>query len=102
MGMSEAEFYQTTPRYFYNRQKAWQRQRDADLKRQENWHRWHLELHRSGYLTEINLQVDKMHRMKPHDFFPLPWDEKPEQVTTEDLKKWVEETGLMEIPIDQF
>lgn len=98
MGMSEAEFYQTTPRYFHHRLKGWRRNNEKE----EAWHRWHLELHRASLSYLYNVQLDKVHRQKPQSLFPLPWDEKPKEHRPEDVRKWVEDKGYSEIPIDQF
>ena len=98
MGMSEEEFYNTTPRYFYHRQQGWQN----NIKREENWHKWYLTLHRAslGYL--YNIQLPQIDRHDVQDLFPLPWDEEKKPEKLEDVKKWVEDHGLMRIPADQW
>lgn len=98
MGMSEEEFYDTTPRYFISRLKGWQK----EVERQENWHKWHLALHRRFYSALYNIQLGKLDRKDEKNYFPFPWDEKREAPKIEDVKKWIKENNLDEIPIENF
>lgn len=98
MGMSEDEFYSTTPRYFHNRLKGWRR----NMEREENWHKWHLHLHRRFYSILYNINIEKLHRKEERNYFPFPWDEIPKEVTKEEAMNWARDNDLVEIPVDKF
>lgn len=98
IGMSEAEFYETTPRYFYNRLKGWNRAQEIE----HNRHRWEMELNRAILSYQFNMQVDRMHRKAPGEIFPLPWDEKKKEVDRQAVIDELRQQRQLEIPIDQF
>lgn len=103
VGMTENELWETTPLYLSARLAAHRR----EIERQENWQQWNMELARHGYLYLLNIQLDKPDKMKPADFFPFPWDEKPEAKQPADHKAVADEhirkMGYAEgIPADQF
>lgn len=64
MGMSESEFYETSPRFFAARQRAWQRQQ------QEGWE----QARYIGWLC-IQPHIDTKRRIKITDLGRFPWEE---------------------------
>lgn len=98
MGMSETEFYATTPRYFYNRLQGWRKLNDIE----ENRHRWQMEVQRALLSYTFNINADKIHRKRPAEIFPLPWDPKPKTYTKEEILTDLKNKEKLEIPIEKF
>lgn len=107
MGWTETQFYATSPRYFFHAWRTYARKLEAEAKERENWQRWNLELNRRAAMYLLNVQLDQKDRIGEADFFPLPWDEKPEPPKPEDAARaaadFIKEKGYDQgIPIDEF
>ena len=103
MGWSEAQLYDTSPRFFFHAIRAFKKKQESENAEK----RFEMELHRAGYSWLFNLQLDKPDRIAPMDWFPFPWDEKPIQKTPEEIRQtaadFIREKGYAEgIPVDQF
>jgi len=80
--MSEREYWDSTPRFFYARYKAWERQE------QTKWERARL----AGYLAAAP-HFDHKRRVKITDMWRFPWDKAPkfEPVDKEAMEKFRDE-----------
>lgn len=98
VGMSEKEFYNTSPRFFYHRMKGIERLQEIE----NNRFKWIMEAQRAAMTYAFNKNTERTYQLKPKDIFPLPWDEETPLPTLEEVKEWVKQTGNEKIPIDQF
>lgn len=107
MGWTEDQFFQSSPRYFFHAVRAFQKKQEADSKVAEYWQKMQLEIQRRGYSLLVNFQLEAKDRQNETDWFPLPWDEKPEPVTPESAKdaaaQHIKAKGYDHgIPVDEF
>jgi hypothetical protein len=107
MGWTEAQFFESSPRYFFHSMRAFQKKQEADAKANEQWQKMNLEVQRRGYSYLVNFQLEVKDRKEETTWFPFPWDEIPTPKEPGDVKKeaddFIKEKGYDQgIPIEEF
>lgn len=93
MKMTSAEFWEITPREFFNKLEGWKSMQE--IKEQNEWDRCRWS---TAYL--LSPHSKKGRSIKPTDLIKLPWDEERRKKenkkipTREEVLKMIKQTGL--------
>ena len=79
MGLSVEEFYNMTPRHFYNKMAGF-----YELLNLKERHAWERE--RGSTSVLVNIQLPRGKRVKPTDLIEFEWDKKKKEVDYKKLK----------------